>query len=182
MNPLNKTFITAGNDRNIHIWSLANCEQLARLEGHHDAVSCLALDGNFLLSGSEDGAIHIWDLHSFMALGVIKAHEEAVTGMLIEPESGCLVSCSTDRTVRVWDYGTAQELQVMRRAGGGIALLSTRLHPPRRITPHHTTPHHAMAPTLHHTTPRRATPHHTTTAPPLAPLRTAPPCPTPSPK
>ena len=55
-----------------------------------------------------------WDLHSYMALGVILAHEAAVTGMIVVPESGWLVSCSTDRTVRVWDYGAAQELHVWR--------------------------------------------------------------------
>jgi len=114
VNALNKTFITSGNDRALHVWSLTNYEQLARLEGHKDAVTCLALDGNFLLSASDDGAIHMWDMHSYMALGIILAHESAVTGMIVVPENGYLVSCSTDRTVRVWDYGAAQELQVWR--------------------------------------------------------------------
>ncbi|KAL1521836.1 hypothetical protein AB1Y20_021487 [Prymnesium parvum] len=114
INALNNTFITAGNDRQVHVWSLANYEQLARLEGHKDAVTCLALDGNFLLSSSDDGAIHMWDMHSYMALGVILAHESAVTGMIVVPENGYLVSCSTDRTVRVWDYGIGRELQVWR--------------------------------------------------------------------
>ena len=30
--------------------------------GHEDAVSCLALDGNFLVSGSQDKSIRIWNL------------------------------------------------------------------------------------------------------------------------
>ncbi|KAL3903639.1 MAG: hypothetical protein SGPRY_011596 [Prymnesium sp.] len=139
INALNKTFITAGNDRyeappplciwsgdlelserlfsplrNAHVWSLLTYEHLARLEGHKDAITCLALDGNFLLSASDDGAIHMWDLHSYMPLGVILAHEASVTDMMVIPENGYLVSCSTDRTVRVWDYGMAQELQVWR--------------------------------------------------------------------
>jgi len=53
-------------------------------------------------------------MHSYMALGVILAHESAVTGMIVVPENGYLVSCSTDRTVRVWDYGIGRELQVWR--------------------------------------------------------------------
>ena len=31
---------------------------------------------------------------------------------LIEPTSGYLVSCSTDHTVRVWDYGAGTEIKV----------------------------------------------------------------------
>ena len=34
--------------------------------------------------------------------------------MLVVPENGLLVTCSTDSTVRVWDYGRGEELQVWR--------------------------------------------------------------------
>ena len=79
-----------------------------------EAVTCLALDGNFLLSGAEDGVVRVWDLHSYMALGRIAAHDAPVEGMLVVPEAGYLVSCSTDRTVRVWDYGAGEELKTWR--------------------------------------------------------------------
>ena len=36
------TFITAGNDKTIHIWALSNYAQLARLEGHAEAVTVRA--------------------------------------------------------------------------------------------------------------------------------------------
>ena len=107
-------FITAGNDKRIHVWSLANYELLARLDGHVEAVTCLELDGNFLLSGSEDGVVHIWDLHSYMALGSLSVHSAGVEDMLVVPDNGLLVTCSTDHTVRVWDYGNGEELQVWR--------------------------------------------------------------------
>ena len=54
------TFITAGNDKAIHVWALSNYAQLARLNGHEEAVTCLALDGNLLLSGSDDCRVCIW--------------------------------------------------------------------------------------------------------------------------
>ena len=113
-NPRKGTFVTAGNDKRVRVWSLASYEQLASLEGHTEAVSCLALDANFLLSGSEDGTVRVWDMHSYMALGKIAAHEAPVEGMLIAPECGYLVTCSTDNTVRVWDYGAGAELKCWR--------------------------------------------------------------------
>ena len=53
-------------------------------------------------------------MHSYMALGRIAAHDAPVEGMLVVPEAGYLVSCSTDRTVRVWDYGAGEELKTWR--------------------------------------------------------------------
>ena len=108
------TFITAGNDGVIHVWALSNYVQLARLEGHKEPITCLALDGNFLLSGSEDGEVRVWEMHSYMALSTLEIHNAPVEGMLILPESGLLVTCSTDSTVRVWDYGRGEQVQVWR--------------------------------------------------------------------
>lgn len=108
------SFVTAGNDKKIRIWSLKSFELLANLEGHSEAVTCLAIDGNFLLSGAEDGTVRMWDLHSFMALGLLRVHEAPVEDLLIVPGSGWLITCSTDHTVRVWDYGTGQELKAWR--------------------------------------------------------------------
>ena len=80
---------------------LAADEQLARLEGHAEAVTCLALDGNFLLSGAEDGVVRVWDLHSYMSIAALEIHAAPVEDMLIVPDNGLLITCSTDSTVRV---------------------------------------------------------------------------------
>ena len=41
-------------------------------------------------------------------------HDAPIEDMHVLPENGLLVTCSTDRTVRVWDYGVGQEVQVWR--------------------------------------------------------------------
>lgn len=112
--PLKGTFVTGGNDKRVRVWSLQSYELLATLEGHTEAVTCLALDANFLLSGSEDGSVRVWDMHSHMALGRIAAHDAPVEGILVVADVGYLVSCSTDHTVRVWDYGAGEELKAWR--------------------------------------------------------------------
>jgi WD40 repeat protein len=109
-NAHHQTFITGGNEHAIHVWSISSYQQLARLEGHSAPVTCLALDGNFLLSGAEDGVVHVWDLHSYMALATLKVHQAAVESLCVVPENGLLLSCSTDRSVRVWDYGLGREV------------------------------------------------------------------------
>ena len=56
----------------------------------------------------------MWDMHSHMSLGRIAAHDAPVEGLLVVAEHGYLVSCSTDNTVRVWDYGAGREVKVWR--------------------------------------------------------------------
>ena len=46
------------------VWSALSLEQCGLYCGHQDSVTCLALDANFLFSGSEDTTIHMWDVVS----------------------------------------------------------------------------------------------------------------------
>lgn len=63
-NPRNGSAVSGGNGGLLRVWSVATYEQIAQLRGHTDAVTALALDGNFLLSGSEDGTVRVWDSHA----------------------------------------------------------------------------------------------------------------------
>jgi len=113
-NPINDTIITAGNDAQIRVWSIHNQSLQATLKGHTDSVTTLALDGNFLLSGSEDCTVRVWDMHANTLLQVIEAHDEAIEQMLVVPENGFLVTCSMDRKVRVWNYGEKRLIKEWR--------------------------------------------------------------------
>lgn len=53
-------------------------------------------------------------MHSYMPLGELRVHEAAVEGLLVVPETGYLATCSTDHTVRVWDYCAGIELKAWR--------------------------------------------------------------------
>lgn len=83
------------------------------MKGHTEPVTALALDGNFLFSGSDSGTVRLWDLHSRAPLSAftLAAHAGPVCGLLLVPESGWLVSCGgTDHSIHVWDYGTGRKL------------------------------------------------------------------------
>ena len=43
------------------VWSSSGYLPLGQHIGHTDAVTCLALDANFLFSGSDDCTIRLWD-------------------------------------------------------------------------------------------------------------------------
>lgn len=46
------------------------------MEGHEDSVTCMVIDGQILITGSDDTSIRLWNLQSFSHLQVLGYHEE----------------------------------------------------------------------------------------------------------
>lgn len=71
------------------VWSARLYEQLGRHVGHVAPVTCLALDGNFLLSGSEDCTVRLWDL-----LPALRYSQSQASGFhCYSPSLSCLSCC-----------------------------------------------------------------------------------------
>jgi len=116
--PMKKVILTAGTDNIVRVWSNSTFQLLGEHIGHREAVISMALDANFLFSGSDDCDIRMWDtvpgprdsgkvFRSGTHLRTLKGHTAAVTGLDVMPLSGHLASCSIDCTIRVWDYKSA---------------------------------------------------------------------------
>eukprot|EP00775_Hariotina_reticulata_P004960 gene4960-5201_t len=55
--------ISGGNDGVVRVWSgTCNGELLGQHLGHAGPVNCLAVDANFLFSGSSDTTVRVWDM------------------------------------------------------------------------------------------------------------------------
>ena len=74
-------------------------------QGHVDGVYCMAKDPGSLqrfASGSGDGVVKIWDLTSREEVWQTRAHDNIVKEICWTPERK-LLSCATDKTVKLWD-------------------------------------------------------------------------------
>lgn len=80
------------------------------MDGHIDAVSCMAKNPNHLkgiFSGSMDGDVRLWDLATRRTVRQFPGHQGAVRGLTVSTDGRILVSCGTDCTVRLWKVPVA---------------------------------------------------------------------------
>ena len=61
-----------------------------------------------MASGAADGEIRVWDCPSRKALRILNSHSGAIRGLSFDRTGGKLVSCSDDRSIRIWNVPEAE--------------------------------------------------------------------------
>jgi len=54
--------LVGGNNKNIQVYSIRNATLEKEMSGHLDSVTCMAIDGSLLFTGSDDCSIRQWEL------------------------------------------------------------------------------------------------------------------------
>lgn len=109
-------------DKGILVSSLAKTEQDAAILALHDAQNAIER-GNLVQALRNLAAVpkslrgmEWWHLRRAYdgSLFALVGHEETVTKVRFTPDGTKLVSCSKDKTVRIWDVRTGLQLHVLR--------------------------------------------------------------------
>jgi F-box and WD-40 domain protein CDC4 len=80
----------------------------------HDrhVVTCMLLESDMILTGSDDMSINLYDAHTGALRRVFQGHDGSVWSLQLDGD--ILVSGSTDQTIRVWSIATGKCLHVLK--------------------------------------------------------------------
>ena len=123
--------LTGGSDRLVRVWDVATGQCLRALEGHGDAVACVALSGECGASGGLDGTVRVWDLRAGTLRLTLEGHKGRVTALALTGLEGFLLSGGEDATVRHWDLESGRQSRVL--LGHTLPVTSLDLDPQERL-------------------------------------------------
>ncbi|MCB9895298.1 MAG: protein kinase [Planctomycetes bacterium] len=105
--PEAKFLAVACDNREVHVWDVAQHKVVQRLTGHEGLVFSVRFspDGKLLFSGSQDRTVRVWDTSDWHCIAVLKGHSETVTRVAVRADGQTLLTGSQDDTVRLWPLG-----------------------------------------------------------------------------
>ena len=104
-------------DGSIQIWNLNSLNKVKSFEAHNYWISYLLLlaDKTKLIScsGEKDIKIKIWHLETFECVKVLDGHSSDINCIELNSNDN-LLSCSEDRTIKLWQIETGQLLKSIK--------------------------------------------------------------------
>jgi WD40 repeat protein len=97
----------------VHLWDVAAGREVAELDGHRNTSIDVAFhpDGSLLAStGALDRTVRLWDVAKRAPIAVLEGHTDAVWRAAFSADGKLLASCSSDKTLRLWDSQTHKQL------------------------------------------------------------------------
>ncbi|XP_072904343.1 WD repeat-containing protein 41 isoform X2 [Hemitrygon akajei] len=105
--------------------------QLQVLKGHSDIVRFMVwIDDTRFASAGDDGVVFIWNVQTGERLSELCGHSRPITGIAViplmyhlQPESSCLLTASSDKTVIIWDLDTGSQIHLLAEFQSSVKCL-----------------------------------------------------------
>ncbi|MFM2249397.1 MAG: hypothetical protein RLZZ358_324 [Bacteroidota bacterium] len=126
--PSKKLLALGFSDHSIQVLDLTkDSEPIARLEGHSNSVFALDFSPSeeVLVSGGRDACLKFWNTNSYFLEENIVAHLYAINYLSFREDGKYLVTCSMDKSLKIWDGTSRNLLKVIdkaRNAGHGTSI------------------------------------------------------------
>ncbi|MEU7141617.1 trypsin-like peptidase domain-containing protein [Nocardia sp. NPDC046473] len=112
IDPVSGMVVSAGTDRTVRIWHSVGGD---RLEAQEEPIRGMAVspDGRQIATGSWTGELIVWNTAELRPEWRSTQHTDMINDVAYAPDGAHLVSCSDDKTVKVWSSGVGELLATL---------------------------------------------------------------------
>lgn len=105
--------LTAGDNREVHVWDRNEGVLIGTLSGHTDSVLDVAWspDSTRIATASRDSTIGIWDGNKLNRITSLRGHQSFVNSVAWSPDGTSIITTSSDRSIRIWSTQHVAELK-----------------------------------------------------------------------
>ncbi|XP_075243677.1 uncharacterized protein LOC142337920 [Convolutriloba macropyga] len=104
--PNGHEMITGSEDNSVKVWDLRSRRCNYTIPAHTSIVTRVKFEpnrGHYIASASFDSTVKVWSHPNWTPLITLKGHESKVTCLDISRNSSTLLTCSFDRTFKLWN-------------------------------------------------------------------------------
>lgn len=123
--PAGDQLVTAGADKVVRLWNVAEGKEVRQFAGHTDVVTAVAIspDGASIISGSADKSVRVWTLADGKESASL-SQPAAVRSLALSTDGQRVAISGDDALVQVCDPTTSQILQSFAGHQGTVAAVS----------------------------------------------------------
>jgi serine-threonine kinase receptor-associated protein len=117
--------VTGSADFSARIWDTYSGEELFKFDHQHIVRACdFSQDGSHVLTGGQEKKLRLFDLNKpestpLEAIG----HEGAIKSVAWDEVHQTILSAGDDKTIRVWDARTMQQVQQLDQDSGVTSMV-----------------------------------------------------------
>jgi serine/threonine protein kinase len=121
-NPSGRLVGLGSNDRSASVWDLKTSRKVRHFEFSRRPIQTVtfALAGRFLITGGGEMVLRLFDVKQGEQFRSLKGHEAMVWDLIAIDELELAVTCSADRSLRLWDLRNFRELSRVQEAEGWL--------------------------------------------------------------
>ncbi|MDZ8262143.1 NB-ARC domain-containing protein [Nostoc sp. ChiQUE01b] len=121
--PDGKLIATGDTNGEIHLYQVANGEQLLTCKGHSGWIWSVTFspDGQIIASSCNDQTIKLWDASTGECLQTLNGYSNGFGLVAFSSDGRIIASGSEDQTVKLWDISTGQYLRILEGHGSRVS-------------------------------------------------------------